>query len=125
MRRPVAIVLVLVMTAACHHGPVRSLRDLCTLADLPATTPAEITALKQQSSDRLESHRGTAFPNTGRNKRIFKAVVLLQAAASEAEFDNKASGSLKSLLPLLHSGQPTIIPTVSDAQSDLRSACSG
>jgi hypothetical protein len=115
----------MLLAAGCSHGGAGSLADLCALADLPSSTPAEMAVLDEQSTDRLTGHKGRAFANTSRNKRIFKAAVYLQVAASQAAVEAQASGSLKSLFPLLHSGEPAIIPTVSEAQSDLRSPCTG
>jgi hypothetical protein len=111
------------VASACARGHVDSLQDLCQLADLPSSTPAQVHVVKQRSSDLLQGHTGKASANTSRNKHIFTSAVYLQMAAEQADFDAQASGSLKSLLPLLRSGQPQIVPTLSQAQSDLRKAC--
>jgi hypothetical protein len=122
-RRVLLLAIVVAATSACSHRPVDSLRDLCPLAELPATTPDALDALKATTDSTLGGHSGKASANTEQNKRIFLAAVHLQFAASQAAVEARATGSQKSLLELFHSGEPQIIPTVTEAQDELRDAC--
>ena len=113
----------LALIAGCSRDSGGSLADVCALAGLPASSPAQVEVLHSRTKDVLQAHKGKAFANTARNERIYKAAIYLELAESRAVFENQASGSLKSLLPLLHSGEPQIAPPLSEARADLRTAC--
>jgi hypothetical protein len=92
--------------------------DLCTLADMPHQTPAELEALKQRGDDLFKNQRPSA--NTPANRRVFMATIQVNLAVEQELTFATAPPQLRHLLP---TGDPQILPPLPVALQNLRDAC--
>ena len=97
--------------------------DYCALADLPTSTVADVEALQRQSRAAQEAHRGKVVGDATSNARIVTAALKLDLAIAPALLELRASGSQSDLVSAFRSAAPDLMPSLTQAQADLRSAC--
>lgn len=94
-------------------------KDLCSLADLPHETPAQLEALKQQGQTLFKNQRPSS--NTPANRRVFMAAIQVNLAVEQEVAFGTAPPELRSLLP---TEDPQILPSLTVALQNLHDACS-
>jgi hypothetical protein len=92
-------------------------KDLCTLADLPHETPAELEALKQRGDALFKNQRPSS--NTPANRRVLMATIQINLAVEQELTLASAPPELRGLLP---TDNPQI-PPLPVALKNLRDAC--
>ncbi|MCA1713077.1 MAG: hypothetical protein LC789_16125 [Actinobacteria bacterium] len=120
------VVATMVLLSGCTGGNA-GVEELCAVADLPATSPAELQVLQNRIGAVFAN--GKRFLGTDRNKRVFKAAISVKFSAEHAQFQAElaASGGA-GLAPLFNDTPKPAGYNLTDlpkAQADLRAACRG
>ena len=118
-----ALTATLVLTACTGDAGVD---DVCAAADMPARTPAEISAVKARVDAVFE--KGKPVGASARNKRVLTAAMSVSQSAGHAQFLAEASASgqaaLASMLDQeLGKGSGFTLTDLGKAQAELRAAC--
>ncbi len=100
-------------------GTDHSFDDYCALAELPATTTADLAQLQQRSTGARVAHRGKAVADTASHPTIVRAALELDLAIAPALQELQAT-SLEGAPP---AGVPPTVAAVLRAQTELRAAC--
>jgi hypothetical protein len=93
-------------------------KDLCSLADLPHETPAQLDVLKERGERLFKNLR--PFSNNPANKRVATATIQVNLAVEREVAFATAPPELRSLLP---TEDPQILPSLTVALQNLHDAC--